>query len=78
MPIRCLFPSFPCSWVVALDSDWSEFGGYDRVQRDSVFPASDGWWNDRPASVQVYSCSRTVLVLKLKGTPTTTTTPASF
>ena len=63
-------PPLHRSWVVALDSDWAEFGGHARNARDAVFPANDGWWCGRPASVQVYSPCRTVLVLKLRGTPT--------
>lgn len=58
----------PCmgDWVIALDSDWKEFAGYERVNRDSVFKGQDFKWGDRPASVQVYTPSRTVLVLKLR------------
>lgn len=54
-------------WVVALDSDWADFGGYERVSRDTVYHASQDAWNGRPASLQVYSPCRTALVLKLKG-----------
>jgi 1,4-alpha-glucan branching enzyme len=54
--------------VVALDSDWGEFGGYNRVDRGTVFASQDMAWNDRPFSLQVYTPSRTLLVLKLKGT----------
>ena len=54
----------PCSWVVALDSDSPSFAGFDRVLSDTVFVAQDEPWDGRPYSIQVYSCSRTALVLK--------------
>jgi hypothetical protein len=60
-------PSPLLRWVVALDSDWADFGGYERVSRDTVYHASQDAWNGRPASLQVYSPCRTALVLKLKG-----------
>jgi 1,4-alpha-glucan branching enzyme len=58
----------PCGgeWVVALDSDAPAFAGHGRVSAGAAFPAQDYEWNGRPASVQVYTPCRTVLVLKLK------------
>lgn len=55
--------------MVALDSDWPEFGGHGRVDRNGVFASQDHMpWAGRPSSIQVYSPARTVLVLKLRGT----------
>jgi len=60
----------PCTgeWVLALDSDWSQFGGYNRVDGATTFHGDPMGWNERPASLQVYSPCRTVQVYKRKGT----------
>jgi hypothetical protein len=60
----------PCTgdWELALDSDWSQFGGYNRVDGATTFHGDPMGWNERPASLQVYSPCRTVQVYKRKGT----------
>ena len=51
-------------WGVALDSDWADFAGYERVDRKARFVTEDWKHHGRDWSVQVYSPARTVLVLE--------------
>jgi len=52
-------------YIIALDSDWEEFGGYARVDKSVVFNAEGTPFDGRPASLQLYLPSRAALVLKL-------------
>ena len=52
------------TWAVALDSDWADFAGYERVDRGARFVAQDWKHHGRDFSVLVYSPARTVLVLE--------------
>lgn len=58
----------PCTgeWIIAIDSDEPTYAGYNRLSKDTVYTATNDEFNGRPASLQVYSPSRTVIVLKLK------------
>lgn len=55
-------------WEIALDSDWAQFGGYNRVDKSTTFVAENFGWNERPGMMHVYSPCRTVQVYKKKGT----------
>lgn len=52
------------TWAVALDSDWAEFAGYERVDRKARFVAEDWKHHGRDFSVKLYLPARTVLVLE--------------
>ena len=42
-------------WVIAMDSDWKEFGGHERVDRQcEYFPENEGWC-ERPYRIKVSS-----------------------
>jgi len=58
----------PCTgeWKIAIDSDQSQYAGHNRLSTDTIYTAKADSWNGRPASLQVYSPSRTVIVLQLK------------
>jgi len=56
--------AWPGKYKIVLDSDWAEFGGHERNDRHNVFFTGDGGADGRPHSLQVYSCSRTVMVLR--------------
>lgn len=48
---------------IALDSDWEEFSGFQRVDPKTVFTPVKQPWNNREFSIKVYVPSRTCLVL---------------
>jgi len=54
----------PGKYKVVLDSDWSEFGGHERNDRHNVLFTGNTGADGRPHSLQIYSCSRTVIVLR--------------
>jgi len=51
------------AWRVVLDSDWAEFDGYARVDRNVPLAAADWKHHGRDWSVLAYLPARTVLVL---------------
>ncbi|KAK5095265.1 alpha-1,4-glucan branching enzyme [Lithohypha guttulata] len=53
---------------VVLDSDWMEFGGFGRNDRNTRFFTTDMQWNGRSNFTQVYIPTRTALVLALEST----------
>ncbi|CAD6926917.1 unnamed protein product [Tilletia controversa] len=56
----------PGTYVVALDSDASEYGGHGRVDHSTEFFTNPMEWNGRKNFVQLYLPTRSVIVLKLK------------
>lgn len=58
----------PCggSWVPALDSDQSEYGGQGRIAHEVKHVATEEPWNERPASILVYAPARTAIAFRLE------------
>ncbi|KAJ3163849.1 alpha-1,4-glucan branching enzyme [Geranomyces variabilis] len=54
------------TFVVALDSDWKEFGGHERVDRKGRYTTTPLEWNGRKNYLQIYIPARAALVLKLE------------
>jgi len=50
-------------YQVVLSSDLSDYGGFDRVVNEVVYPVQERAWHDRPQSVQIYVPARTAQVL---------------
>lgn len=55
----------PGKYKVVLNSDDKRFGGHERVDNKSEYFTTPMEWNGRKNWVQVYTPSRTVLVLGL-------------
>ncbi|TPX61466.1 1,4-alpha-glucan branching enzyme [Powellomyces hirtus] len=53
------------TYSVALNSDWKEFCGHERIERGGKYFSQPGEWNGRKNYIQVYIPSRTALVLQL-------------
>lgn len=52
-------------YKLILDSDWKEFGGFERVERGQVYHVEQGVeWCNRPHSIRVYLPCRSALVLE--------------
>lgn len=60
--IGCLKPG---KYKIVLNSDDALFGGYSRIDPSAEYFTSEGWYNDRPRSLLVYSPSRTAVVYAL-------------
>jgi 1,4-alpha-glucan branching enzyme len=58
----------PGTYRIALDSDWKEFGGFDRNERGTRFHTEPLSWNNRANCLHVYIPTRTALVLALEQT----------
>ena len=54
------------TYKIVLDSDWKEFGGFDRNDRSTRFFTQDLPWNGRRNCTHVYIPTRTALVLALE------------
>jgi 1,4-alpha-glucan branching enzyme len=54
------------TYKIVLDTDWKEFGGFDRNARDTRFFTQDLPWNGRSNCTHVYIPTRTALVLALE------------
>ncbi|KPI35907.1 1,4-alpha-glucan-branching enzyme [Cyphellophora attinorum] len=54
------------TYKIVLDTDWKEFGGFDRNARDTRFFTQDLPWNGRRNCTHVYIPTRTALVLALE------------
>lgn len=50
-------------YCVLLSTDFAEFGGHDRVSKDSEHFTSTSQWHNRPFSLQLYLPSRSATVL---------------
>ncbi len=53
----------PGDYMLILDTDREAFGGFARVDPDTVCPLHPGWFNGRGQSVYLYLPARTALVL---------------
>ncbi|KAK4833753.1 hypothetical protein QYF36_010671 [Acer negundo] len=60
--VGCLKPG---KYKIALDSDVSLFGGFNRLDHTAEYFSSDGRYDDRPCSFLVYAPSRTAVVYAL-------------
>ncbi|KAI3832718.1 hypothetical protein MKW98_002264 [Papaver atlanticum] len=60
--IGCLKPG---KYVVALDSDDKEYGGFDRIDHSVEYFSNEGWFDNRPNSFLVYAPCRTAVVYAL-------------
>jgi len=58
--------SHPGKYMIVLNSDRPEFGGFDRIKEDSSFFTEPIPWHDLPHSLRVYIPSRVGLVLALE------------
>lgn len=58
----------PGTYRVALDSDWKDFGGFERNERGTRFHTEPLSWNNRANCLHVYIPTRTALVLALEET----------
>ncbi|KAK5096289.1 alpha-1,4-glucan branching enzyme [Exophiala xenobiotica] len=56
------------TYRIVLDTDWPEFGGFNRNDRNTRFFTTDLAWNNRRNFTQVYIPCRTALVLALEST----------
>eukprot|EP01138_Halocafeteria_seosinensis_P013001 gb/GECG01013279.1/.p1 GENE.gb/GECG01013279.1/~~gb/GECG01013279.1/.p1 ORF type:complete len:764 (+),score=81.02 gb/GECG01013279.1/:1-2292(+) len=54
----------PDKWVIAMDSDWGEFGGHERVDRRCEYFPEKEKWCERPYRIKMYLPARSVLVLR--------------
>ncbi|CAA6660717.1 unnamed protein product [Spirodela intermedia] len=52
-------------YTIALDSDAALFGGFARIDPDSEYFTSEGWYDGRPRSFSIYIPSRTCVVYAL-------------
>jgi len=55
----------PGKYKIVLDSDWAEFGGFNRVDRSTEFLTLPHGHNGRQNSFMVYIPNRTAIVLAL-------------
>ncbi|XP_023746197.1 1,4-alpha-glucan-branching enzyme 1, chloroplastic/amyloplastic isoform X2 [Lactuca sativa] len=60
--VGCLHPG---KYKIALDSDDSLFGGFDRLDHEAEFFTFEGNHDNRPRSFMVYAPARTAVVYKL-------------
>jgi len=61
--------AFGGTYKIALDSEWGEFGGEEWYEKGRLFQTEEMGWSGRPHSMEVYSNSRSVLVLVRTGAP---------
>jgi 1,4-alpha-glucan branching enzyme len=55
---------FPGKYKIVLDTDWKEFDGHERNDRNAEFFTRPEGWNNRPHSMFVYLPCRTGIVFK--------------
>lgn len=60
--VGCLKPG---KYRIVLDSDTASFGGFSRLDHKAEYFTSEGWYDDRPSSFQIYAPSRTAVVYAL-------------
>ncbi|CAN6438715.1 unnamed protein product [Victoria cruziana] len=60
--VGCLKPG---KYKVVLDSDDNLFGGFNRIDHNARYFTTDGWFDDRPNSMLVYTPCRTAVVYAL-------------
>jgi 1,4-alpha-glucan branching enzyme len=56
------------TYRIVLDSDWGEFGGFNRNAKETKFFTENLAWNNRKCCTHVYIPCRTALVLALENT----------
>ncbi|XP_047339190.1 1,4-alpha-glucan-branching enzyme 2-2, chloroplastic/amyloplastic-like [Impatiens glandulifera] len=60
--VGCLKPG---KYRIVLDSDDALFGGFSRLDHKAEYFTSEGWYDERPRSFQIYAPSRTAVVYAL-------------